>query len=62
MSHRDRPWREARKGLAPDQPSNKVISKMSIKNYFKEIKEIFDINNFADIKKSIRLYEDVLFG
>lgn len=61
MTHKDRPWKKARKGHAPDQQSNEIISKNSIRDYFKEIKELFDINEIADIKKSIRLYEDILY-
>jgi len=62
MTHWDLPWREARKGLASDQPSNVIIEKECIKNYFKKIKTLFNINKLDDIKKSMRLYEDIIFG
>jgi len=61
MTHKDKPWKKARKGYTPDQQSNEIILKDSIKNYFKEIKELFDITEIADINKSLRLYEDVIY-
>lgn len=34
MTHREDPWREARGTLAPDEPSNRVITQESMKNYY----------------------------
>lgn len=34
MTHSEEPWRKARKGLAPDEPSHEIISKSSIKKYY----------------------------
>lgn len=56
MTHQDRPWKEARKGCAPEDPCDKLIPIDSIKLYFEELKEFFDINEFADIKKVLRKY------
>ncbi|MGB9781868.1 MAG: type II TA system antitoxin MqsA family protein [Moorellaceae bacterium] len=61
MTHKDEPWREARKGYQTGELCNEIISKESIKNYFKTLKEIFDINEIEDIKKSLRRYQDIFF-
>ena len=36
LTHREMPWREARAGLANDEPSNNVISLDSMKFYYRE--------------------------
>jgi uncharacterized phage-associated protein len=38
MTHRERPWIEARKDLAPDVPSNAIISKETMRDYYKSLK------------------------
>lgn len=35
MTHQETPWREARGTLAPDEPSNRVITTESMKNYYR---------------------------
>lgn len=35
LTHKDDPWLEARKGLAPDAPCNEIISQESMRRYFK---------------------------
>jgi uncharacterized phage-associated protein len=35
LTHSEAPWCEARVGIAPDEPSNKVISKDAMYRYFK---------------------------
>ncbi len=35
MTHREQPWIQARAGLAPDTPSNAIISKLSMRDFYK---------------------------
>jgi uncharacterized phage-associated protein len=37
MNHKERPWLEARKGIEADQPSDNVISKESMKSFYKSL-------------------------
>ena len=39
MTHRERPWQKARKGLQPTKASNAVISKQSMKEYYGALKQ-----------------------
>jgi len=34
MTHQEAPWRDARKGLAPDEPSNRVITHEAMRKYY----------------------------
>lgn len=34
MTHQESPWRDARAGLAPDEPSNRIITHESMKKYY----------------------------
>jgi len=34
MTHQEGPWKEARGSLAPDEPSNRVITHESMKNFY----------------------------
>lgn len=34
LTHQESPWREVRKGLAPDEPSNRVITNESMRKYY----------------------------
>ena len=34
LTHKERPWREARDGIAPGEPSNNVITKESMQEYY----------------------------
>ncbi|WP_406678477.1 Panacea domain-containing protein [Moorella sp. ACPs] len=61
MTHKDEPWREARRGYQASEHCQEIISKESIKKYFKTLREIFDINELEDIKKSLRRYQDIFF-
>ena len=51
MSHYETPWINARKGLLPMENSNNIISKEDIEEYFKKVKEKYDMINILDIKK-----------
>ena len=37
LTHQERPWRDARKGLAPDVPSNAVISPQSMRDFYRSL-------------------------
>lgn len=37
LSHREDPWKEARRGCAPDASSNAVISKDSMKKFYRKL-------------------------
>jgi len=50
MTHIESPWKDMRKGLRDDEPSNRVISKESIENYFSEIKNKHSMVNISDIR------------
>ncbi|MFC6040541.1 type II toxin-antitoxin system antitoxin SocA domain-containing protein [Paenisporosarcina macmurdoensis] len=50
MTHIESPWKDMRKGLRADEPSNRIISKTSIENYFKEIKNKHSLVNVSDIR------------
>lgn len=36
MTHQEVPWKEARQGLEPDEPSNRVITDESMRRYFEK--------------------------
>ncbi len=58
MSHLTDPWISARKGLNPDEPSNRVISEGEIDEYFDKIIKKYNINDYDDVKK----YSEMLFN
>lgn len=39
MTHNELPWKEARQGLAPDQPSTEIIRKESMKKFYRSLNE-----------------------
>ena len=53
ITHNETPWKEARKGYLADEPSSEVISKESIKAYFKNVAEKYDISTAEGIGKYI---------
>lgn len=53
ITHGETPWRDTRINCLPGEPSNEVISKESIKKYFLEVAEKYEISNVAGIKKYI---------
>lgn len=58
MSHIETPWIMARTGLQPDENSNNVINRKIIKDYFKSVKEKYDMISLLDIRK----YSEYLFN
>jgi putative zinc finger/helix-turn-helix YgiT family protein len=57
MTHSERPWQITRFGLKEDEPSNKVIEKSLIKEYYNKIFIKYNMINVTDIKD----YSDDLF-
>lgn len=53
ITHRETPWMNARVNCLPGEPSNEVISKRSIKEYFSEVAKSFEIESVDGIKKYI---------
>ncbi len=58
MSHLTDPWREARKGLSDDVPSDRIIEKKDIEKYFDNVCLKYKINDFKDIREYV---DDLLF-
>ena len=53
ITHGESPWMDARKNCLPGEPSNEVISKESIKEYFSEVARNYEIDSVDGIKKYI---------
>lgn len=51
MTHEEKPWIEARKGLKDEEISNKVIKISDIKKYFESVIVDYDISEIDDISK-----------
>lgn len=49
MTHCEMPWIETRKDIDDNEPSNKVIQKTLINNYFTDVKAKFNMLNLVDI-------------
>ena len=50
FSHQEKPWLLARKGLPATEPSNEIINKNDIGNYFSLIKEKYNMCNPTDVQ------------
>lgn len=53
ITHDEAPWKDARAGYLPDEPSNEVIPKDAIKKYFSEVAKTFDLRSVSGIKEYI---------
>ena len=53
ITHGEAPWKDARANCLPDEPSNEVISKESIKQYFSEVTKKYDIGSVEGIRSYI---------
>lgn len=51
MTHYEKPWLEARKGVQINEKSENIIDKKKIEDYFTKIKNKYDMINIVDIKK-----------
>lgn len=61
MTHSEVPWLETRKGLSDDAPSNAIIRKELIVNYFDQIKRKYNILNTSDVRDYSKDLFDKLF-
>lgn len=50
MTHIETPWKDTRLGMSDTEPSNKIISKNLIENYFNQVQKKYSMLNVADIK------------
>ena len=50
MTHSEHPWLVTRNGLSDDKPSNEIIDKELISNYFEQIKQKYNMLNTSDIR------------
>lgn len=53
ITHGEAPWKDARSNCLPDEPSNEVITKEAIKQYFSEVAEKHDIGSVNGIRSYI---------
>ena len=53
ITHGEAPWKDARSNCLPDEPSNEVITKETIKQYFSEVAEKYDIGSVNGIRSYI---------
>ena len=53
ITHTETPWQEARAHCLPQGRSNVIISKESIRKYFSEVAEKFQINSVSGIRNYI---------
>ncbi|MGN0383662.1 MAG: Panacea domain-containing protein [Eubacterium sp.] len=53
ITHGETPWMDARINCLPGEPSNEIISKESIKKYFLEVAQKYQIDSVDGIKKYI---------
>lgn len=49
MTHCEKPWRETRKGLSPNQKGGKVIEKALIESYFSDVYKKYNMLSITDI-------------
>lgn len=53
ITHNEEPWKKAREGYLPMEPSNVVIEKADIKKYFEEVSQKYDMRSVEGIKRYI---------
>lgn len=53
ITHGEKPWKDVRINCLLGEPSNEVISKESIKKYFLEVADKYELDNVGGIKKYI---------
>ncbi len=53
ITHRESPWMDARVCCLPGEPSNEVISKETIKKYFSEVAQKYNLGNVEGIREYI---------
>ena len=53
ITHGEIPWKDARRNCLPGEPSNDVISKEAIREYFSKVAQNYEINSVEGIKRYI---------
>lgn len=53
ITHGEAPWKDARSNCLPGEPSDEVITKEAIKQYFSEVAEKYDIGSVNGIRSYI---------
>lgn len=53
ITHNETPWKDARINCLPGEPSNEIISKESIKKYFSEVAQTYELDTVDGIKRYI---------
>ena len=53
ITHNEDPWKQARDGYLPMQPSNVLIEKAEIKKYFDKVSQQYDIKHVEGLRKYI---------
>ena len=54
ITHREKPWKDARDGYGDKIPAKEALSKESIKEYFETVNETYDLSR----EKGLRMYID----
>lgn len=54
ITHNETPWKEARENCLPEESSNEVISKESIKSYFSKVSKEYKLSETEGIDKYIK--------
>ena len=53
ITHKEKPWHEARRGYGEGIPSSEILSKERIMNYYIEVNKLYGIDNEEGIRKYI---------
>ena len=53
ITHNEDPWKQARDGYLPMEPSNVVIEKQEIKKYFDRVSQQYDVKHAEGLRKYI---------
>ena len=54
ITHKEKPWINARKNYEPGERSDEIISKMDMKNYYLSISNTFELDNVESMQHYIR--------
>ena len=53
ITHKERPWQDARDGYGISEPSNVIIEKENIRSYFKMLSEEYHIDTTEGLNQYI---------
>ena len=54
LTHRERPWKDAREGLGDTQVCNNIIRNVEIQKYFEEVNKKFDLHKKSGVENYIK--------